>query len=330
MSSGHALTYIATDIIGYSILTQNDQRKAIDLLETYQSILIPLIEKEGGAAIVCTGDAITASFSSTLSAIRAGFAIQNALKDWSQSTPTSKLTTRIGIHTCSRDKNGYLHQLSQTMAKSLEQLGCAKALCVSMEVIERIRHETSFHNYPLGPQVLEYLPVPVRIFYLYEEKAGFLTRYSLQLKYLKNEYVDRYLNTYTLSASMASILLASVFLFNTAASEIRYIEIEEINNFSEDNYKSEVDELFRQLKFRFDHMPGLKLFNDNSTQQSDIRLVCSFQQIRNNAQLSWAVYEQDGEIQTSGGVVSADIDEIEDLEELLVRDIITQIDVNVD
>ena len=330
MSSGHALTYLATDIIGYSILTQNDQRKAIDLLETYQSILIPLIEKEGGAAIVCTGDAITASFTSTLSAIRAGFAIQNALKDWSQSTPASKLTTRIGIHTCSCDNNGYLQQLSQTMATSLEQLGCAKALCVSMEVIERIRHEMSFHDYPLGPQVLEYLPVPVRIFYLYEEKPGFLTRHTLQLKYLKNEYVDRFLNRYTLTASMASILLVSVLIFNTAASETRYIEFEEIKNFSEDNYKSEVDELLRQLKFRFDHMPGPKLSNDKSKQQSDMKLVCSFQQIRNNAQLSWAVYEQDGEIQTAGGVVSADIDDIDDLEELLVQDIITEIDVDLD
>lgn len=326
MSSGHALTYMATDIIGYSILTHNDQRKAIDLLETYQSILIPLIEKEGGSDIVCTGDAISASFSSTRSAIQAGFAIQNALKDWSQSTPESKLTTRVGIHTYSRDYNGHHQQLSQTMAKSLEQLGCARALCVSLEVIERIRHESSFHDYPLGPQVVEYLPVPLRIFYLYEEKPGFLTRHNLQLKYLKNEYVDRYLNKYSLAASMASILLVSVLLFNTAASEIHYIEFEKIQNFSGDDYESEVNELFRQIKFRFDHMPGLKLFNDKSTQQPDFRLVCSYQQIRNNGQLSWSVYEQDGEIQTSGGVVSADIDDFEDLAELLVQDIITQID----
>ena len=328
MSSGHALTYMATDIIGYSILTHNDQRRAIDLLETYQSLVIPLIEKEGGSAIVCTGDEITASFSSTASAMRTGFAIQNALQEWSASSLSSKLTARVGIHTCRLDNNGYLQQLSRTMAKSLEQLGCAKAICVSAEVIESIRHEISFHHYPLGPQVLDYLPEPLRIYYLYEEKPGLLTRYNLQLKYLKNEYVSRYLNRYSLTGIMASALLASALLFNTAVSEIRYIEFEEIKNYNGNDYNSEVDELFQQIKSRFDHMSELKLFNDKSTSQSDIRLVCSFQQLRNKAQLSWGIYEQDSGIQTSGGVISADINDLESLEELLFEDIIKHINVD--
>ena len=328
MSSGHALTYMATDIIGYSILTHNDQRRAIDLLETYQSLVIPLIEKQGGSAIVCTGDEIAASFSSTASAIRAGFAIQHALQEWSLSRPSSKLTARVGIHTCRLDNNGHLQQLSRTITKSLEQLGCAKALCVSTEVIESIRHEMSFHDYPLGPQVLDYLPVPLRVYYLYEEKPGLLNRYNLQLKYLKNEYVSRHLNRYSLTAILASTLLASALLFNTAVSEIRYIEFEEIKNYNVNDYKSEVDELFQQIKSRFDHMSELKLFNDKSTSQFDIRLVCSFQQQRNKAQLSWGIYEQDGGIQTSGGVISADIHDFESLEELLFEDIIKHIDVD--
>ena len=326
MTSGHALTYMATDIIGYSLLTQKDQRKAIDLLETYQSILIPLIEKENGSAIVCTGDAITTCFSSCQSAIRTGFDIQKALKEWNRSSSAEKLTTRIGIHASRPDDEGHLQQLSQTVAKSLESLGNANALCVSLPVLKGIRPEMVFHDYPLGSHDLEYLPEPLRIFYLYEEKPGFVTRQSLQLKYLKTEYIDQRLNTYSLTAITVSVLLAAALLFNTAASDIRYIEFVEIKDFSGGRYESDVHELSRQIKFKLDHVPGLKMIHPKDPQRPDTRLVCSFQLIGDNVRLTWGILDQGAEVQTSGGEVSGDIDDLEDLKKLLVQDIISQIE----
>ena len=103
MTSGTVLTYMATDIIGFSLLTQKDQHRTFEFIETYRAILIPEIEKAGGTSIVCTADAITACFSNCQSAIEAGFAIQNALARWNGSSGRSRLATRIGIHTSRPD-----------------------------------------------------------------------------------------------------------------------------------------------------------------------------------------------------------------------------------
>jgi class 3 adenylate cyclase len=328
MTGQQTLTYMATDIIGYSVLTQKDQHKAFELLETYQSILIPLIEKEGGSTIVCTADAITACFSSCQSAIRAGFAIQKALTDWNRSSTTSKLATRIGIHASRPDDKGHFQQLSKTVAASLESLGNAKALSVSLPVLKGPEDEASLHYFPLGGRDLDYLPDPLKVFYLYEEKPGFFTRLGLQLNYLKSEYTARFTHSYSFAAITGLVLFMSVFLFNTPATYARNIEFSEVINLSRDGYDGDARKLSRLIKDRLIDTSRVTVLKSTGLQQAASRLVCSFQRSGENVRLTWGFLDQNGEVQTSGGEVSGKIENIKKLETRFLNNITSQIEIS--
>ena len=328
MTGQQTLTYMATDIIGYSLLTQKDQRRTFELLETYQSILIPLIKKEGGSTIVCTADAITACFSSCQSAIRAGFAIQKALSDRNRSSSTPRLATRIGLHTSRPDAKGHLQQLSKTVAQSLESFGNAKALSVSLPVLRGIEDEASFHYFPLGARDLDYLPDPLRMFYLYEKKPGFFTSLGLQLKYLKSEYVTRYINPYSLTVIASVMLFVAVLFFYAPSNNGRNIEFSEIIDLSGSGHENEVHALSLRIKSRLVHTPGVTVQDERVSRQSVTGLVCSFQQFADNVRLTWALLEQDGDVQTSGGEISGNIVDLEDLEDRLLENIFSQIERN--
>lgn len=326
MTSQKTLTYMATDIVGYSLLTQKDQRKTFVLIETYQSILIPLIKNEGGTSIVCTADAITACFSSCLSAIRAGFAIQDALSDWNRSSATLMLATRIGVHTSRHDAKGHLQQLSKTVAKSLESHGSEKALNVSLPVLEEIKDESWLYFYPLGSRELDYLPEPLRMFYLFENKPGLFNRLILRSKYLKYEYINRFTKAYILTASMSAMILAAVLFFNPAVVNSRSIEFSKIIDLSEDGDNSYAHALSRRISSRLAGLSRVTVLSKKLSHSPATRLVCSFQKYGDNVRLTWSIFKQAGGVQSSGGVVSGESSDLEDVEMRMLENILAQID----
>ncbi len=328
MTGQQTLTYMATDIIGYSLLTQKDQHKLFELIETYQSILLPLIKKEGGSTIVCTADAITACFSSCQSAIRAGFAIQKSLADWNRSSSTLKLATRIGIHASRPDDNGHLQQLSKTVAKSLESLGNAKALSVSLPVLKGIENKTSFHCYPLGGRELDYLPEPLRVFYLYEKRPGFFSRLGLQAKYLKIKCVNRHIIAYSLTVATSVMLIVAVLFMSTSTNSTQKIEFSKIINLSGDANNNDINALSLRIKSRLEEVSGVKALNEKVSFQAATQLVCSFQKSGDDVRLTWGFLDQRGEVQISGGEVSGNIGNLEDLEMRLIDNIISQIEIS--
>jgi hypothetical protein len=324
MTSQHTLTYMATDIIGYSLLTEKNQLTVFELLESYRAIVIPLIENEGGTSIVCTADAVTACFSSCHSAIRSGFSIQKALLDWSKASASSALTTRIGIHTNRPADQGHTQQLSITLAQSLESLGDAQALSISHQVLDSTRDEKELHYYSLGGQDLDYLPEPLEMFYLYEKKPCLFTRLCLQLKYVKAEYLHRNINTYSITA-MSVMLLAAVLLLNSAVNTVPGVEFSKVLNLSGGADEGKIQALSRLIKSRLVHISASSAQNEAVSELSAIHLQCSFQRIGNRVRLTWSILDQAIETQTSGGEVSGPIADLDALQMHLLENISSQV-----
>src|SRR6476619_3822380 len=81
-----------TDIVGYTALMGNDEKKAFELLNKNRQIQKPIIEQFNGRWIKELGDGIMASFNTVSDAVSAAIKIQetcNAAKDFQ---------LRIGIH----------------------------------------------------------------------------------------------------------------------------------------------------------------------------------------------------------------------------------------
>lgn len=326
MTSRETITYLAADIIGYSLLTQKNQRQTLELIDNYRAILIPIIEKAGGTSIVCTADAVTACFSSCQFAIRAGFDIQKALLNWNSACTVSKLAVRIGLHSSSAGDKGRLQQLSKTLASSLESLGDARALCVSLAVLKELKDSSWLHSYPLGSRHLDYLPNPQKIFYLYKKKPGFFTRLGIQLDFLKYEYEDRFNYSYTLAVSLSVLIITAVLFINTTALNPVNIKFSNVIDLSEDEYKSDLSALTQSIRSR---LAGISAVAEGkAAHQSATRLICSFQKHGEKVRLTWGVLDGHDEAQISGGALSGGIAELEDLEKRLLETMINQIEMS--
>ncbi len=70
-----------TDIVGYTALMGEDERKAFELLKKNRNLQKPLIEQYGGKWIKELGDGVLASFSTVIDAVLCAVVIQKACNE---------------------------------------------------------------------------------------------------------------------------------------------------------------------------------------------------------------------------------------------------------
>jgi adenylate cyclase len=88
-----------TDMVGYSALTQRDERLAVELLEEHRDLLRPAFLKHQGQEIKTIGDGFLIEFASAVAAVKCGVELQQALARRNLSAPAvRRLQIRIGIH----------------------------------------------------------------------------------------------------------------------------------------------------------------------------------------------------------------------------------------
>ncbi|HLY68769.1 MAG TPA: adenylate/guanylate cyclase domain-containing protein [Puia sp.] len=93
MSQSRQLAAIMfTDIVGYTALMGNDEKKAFELLRKNREIQKPIIEEFAGQWIKELGDGVLASFSSVSNAVYAAIKIQETCQQF------NSFELRIGIH----------------------------------------------------------------------------------------------------------------------------------------------------------------------------------------------------------------------------------------
>jgi class 3 adenylate cyclase/CHAT domain-containing protein/predicted negative regulator of RcsB-dependent stress response len=95
------MAILFTDVCGYT--QYMDTRGDISgraWIQKHHNIVLPLIEKHEGSVLSIMGDGVMASFSTTLSAVKASVAIQKGLDKYnSEADPADAIHVRIGINT---------------------------------------------------------------------------------------------------------------------------------------------------------------------------------------------------------------------------------------
>src|SRR5215210_7205185 len=81
-----------TDIVGYTALMGEDEKKAFEILNNNRKLQKPLIEQHGGRWIKKLGDGVLACFSTVSDAVNAALKIQEACN------VSKDFLLRIGIH----------------------------------------------------------------------------------------------------------------------------------------------------------------------------------------------------------------------------------------
>src|ERR1700688_367615 len=88
-----------TDMVGYSALSQRDDKLALELLEEHRELLRKIFPQFNGTEIKTIGDAFLVEFQSALEAAECAIAIQRTLAHRNADAPLGRqIQVKIGIH----------------------------------------------------------------------------------------------------------------------------------------------------------------------------------------------------------------------------------------
>jgi TolB-like protein/class 3 adenylate cyclase/Tfp pilus assembly protein PilF len=155
-----------TDMVGYSALSQRDDKLALELLEEHREILRKIFPEFNGTEIKTIGDAFLVEFNSALAAAQCAIEIQRALSHRNADAPAQRqIQVRIGVHIGDVEhRGGDVYGDGVNIASRIEPLAGAGGICVSMDVERQIRNAVETRFEKLAPTDLKNISVPMDLF----------------------------------------------------------------------------------------------------------------------------------------------------------------------
>ena len=155
-----------TDMVGYSALSQRDEKLAQELLEEHRRLLREIFPRFNGTEIKTIGDAFLVEFGSALEAAQCAIEIQRTLAKRNHDVPADRrIELKIGLHIGDVvHRDGDVYGDGVNIASRIEPLAGAGGICVSMDVERQIRNalETRFEK--LAPTELKNISVAMDLF----------------------------------------------------------------------------------------------------------------------------------------------------------------------
>ncbi|HST30629.1 MAG TPA: adenylate/guanylate cyclase domain-containing protein [Chthoniobacterales bacterium] len=201
-----------TDMVGYSALSQRDDKLALELLEEHRELLRKIFPQFNGTEIKTIGDAFLVEFNSALEAAQCAIEIQRALAHRNADAATDhQIELKIGIHIGDVvHRDGDVYGDGVNIASRIEPLAGAGGICISMDVERQIRNAVETRFEKLAPTELKNISVPMELFRIvlpWERVAG--GRKS-EIGNLKSEIGARSVRSKWIWAASAVVLLVII------------------------------------------------------------------------------------------------------------------------
>ena len=155
-----------TDMVGYSALSQRDDKLALELLEEHRQLLREIFPRFNGTEIKTIGDAFLIEFHSALEAAQCAIEIQRTLAKRNHDvTADRRIELKIGIHIGDVvHRSGDVYGDGVNIASRIEQLAGPGGICVSMDVERQIRNALEARFEKLAPTELKNISVAMDLF----------------------------------------------------------------------------------------------------------------------------------------------------------------------
>ncbi|MBL9138178.1 MAG: tetratricopeptide repeat protein [Verrucomicrobiales bacterium] len=134
-----------TDMVGYSRLMREDERRTLALLHRLESVAKPCFSRFHGRVIKTIGDSYLVAFPSAVSALQCALELQSALGAWNcREDPNQHLVLRIGIHLGEVIAvKGDLFGDDVNIAKRVEGMADPGGICITSPVRDQVSHRVT-------------------------------------------------------------------------------------------------------------------------------------------------------------------------------------------
>lgn len=155
-----------TDMVGYSSLTQKNEKIALELLEEHRRILRPIFSEFNGKEIKTIGDAFLVCFDNTLDAVHCAVKIQSALYEYNRASPeTIQIKIRIGIHLGDVVmRGGDLYGDGVNIASRIQSVADSGGITISEDVYRQIQNKLEAKFTRLGKGELKNITIGMGIY----------------------------------------------------------------------------------------------------------------------------------------------------------------------
>jgi adenylate cyclase len=155
-----------TDMVGYSALSQRNDKLALELLEEHRQLLREIFPRFHGTEIKTIGDAFLIEFHSALEAAQCAIEIQRTLAKRNHDvTAERRIELKIGLHIGDVvHRDGDVYGDGVNIASRIERLAGAGGICVSMDVERQIRNALEARFEKLAPTELKNISVAMDLF----------------------------------------------------------------------------------------------------------------------------------------------------------------------
>ncbi|UCF09324.1 MAG: hypothetical protein JSW65_04475 [Candidatus Bipolaricaulota bacterium] len=158
---------MVTDIVGFTRLTQEDERRALSVLSAHQALLRPVFEQHNGREVRITGDGFVVEFVSALDAVHCAVAVQTALREAPLAPTQERVSVRIGLHVgevVETDED--LLGDAVDVAIAVEPLAPTGGICLTRQVYEQVWNKLDAPPQRHGDHHIAGYPAPVQLFTL--------------------------------------------------------------------------------------------------------------------------------------------------------------------
>ena len=159
---------LLTDIVGYTRMTQRDERLALSLLDEHNRLLPKHFEAHSGRVVKGTGDGFLVEFPSAFSAVQCAISIQTALYERNRdSAPKERFRIRVGIHLGDVvHREGDVFGDGVNITSRIEPLAPAGGIALSQQVYAQVWNKVDLPLESLGKRELKNIRMPVEVYRL--------------------------------------------------------------------------------------------------------------------------------------------------------------------
>jgi adenylate cyclase len=155
-----------TDMVGFTRLAQQDEARALRLLEEQRALLRPIFASRGGREVKTLGDGFMVEFGSAVESVRCAVEIQSVLaKQNASRSPEERYQLRVGIHVGDVVRQGNdLVGDGVNVASRIEPLAPPGGICITGPVWDQISNKVDVKVEKLKPIALKNVLTPIDVF----------------------------------------------------------------------------------------------------------------------------------------------------------------------